>query len=363
MIRKYLLPMLAAAGLAFAVYSVVSGAKAVPPAKAASEPALTPFENTIAGAGIVEARSQNIAVGTPVSGIVSELYVQVGSLVKAGDKLFKIDDRDRVAELAVRNSALASARAELSRLESMPRAEDVPPAQALVAAAESDLADTQNQLALAESLTDKRALAAQEMDRRKFAVLSAGARLAQFKAELAKLEAGAWKPDIEVARAQVDSARAKVEAQEIEIERLTVRAPVDGTVLQVNIRLGEYAPSGVLALPLMMMGDIERLYVRVDIDENDAWRFEPGAKAEAYVRGNRDLKTELTFVRVEPFVIPKRSLTGESTERVDTRVLQVLFSFDPSRLHVYVGQQMDVFIAAAARHPDAQAPAQPKEKR
>jgi len=66
----------------------------------------------------------------------------------------------------------------------------------------------------------------------------------------------------------------------------------------------------------------------------------------AFVRGNRDLATELKFERVEPYVIPKRSLTGESTERVDTRVLQALYSFPAGKLPVYVGQQMDVFIEA-----------------
>ena len=63
-------------------------------------------------------------------------------------------------------------------------------------------------------------------------------------------------------------------------------------------------------------------------------------------RGNREIRTDLTFFRIEPYVIPKRSLTGDSTERVDTRVLQVLYSFDRGKLPIYVGQQMDVFIDA-----------------
>lgn len=348
MIRKFLLPFLALAGFAFALYTVFTGAKPVPVARAAAEPALAPFDDTIAGAGIVEPRSQNIAVGTSVAGIVARVVVQVGSRVAAGEPLFQIDERDRQAELAVRQSALASAQAELARLASLPRPEDLPPAQARVRAAQADLADVKNQLALAESLSDMRAIATQEWDRRRFAVLAAEARLAQAEAELQKLAAGAWQPELEIARAAVAAAQARVAAQETEIDRLTVRAPVDGTVLQVNIRPGEFAPSGTLTQPLLVLGDVEAMHVRVDIDENDAWRFRPGARAVAYVRGNRDLKTEMTFVRVDPYVIPKRSLTGESTERVDTRVLQVLYRFDPKQLVVYVGQQMDVFIEAGA---------------
>jgi hypothetical protein len=49
-------------------------------------------------------------------------------------------------------------------------------------------------------------------------------------------------------------------------------------------------------------------------------------------------------VRIEPYILPKKSLSGESTERVDTRVLQIIFRFQNPDFPVYVGQQMDVFI-------------------
>jgi multidrug resistance efflux pump len=348
MIRKYLLPVLAFAGLLFGLYTVALGAKPVPVASPAAEPALAPFEETIAGAGIVEARSQNIAIGTALPGIVAEVRVAVGDRVKRGDPLFRIDDREARAELVVHESALASAKAELTRLEGLPRAEDLPPAAARVTAAETTLAEAKNELKLAEGLSDKAAMAVQEWDRRRFAVQADEARLTEAKADLAKLQAGAWKPEIEIARAAATAAEARLDAQRTELERLTVRAPVDGTILLVDVRPGEFAPVGSTK-PLVLFGDVDRMHVRVDVDENDAWRFHPGAKAEAFVRGNRDLKATLAFVRVEPYVIPKRSLTGDSTERVDTRVLQVLYSFDPKALNVYVGQQMDVFIEAASR--------------
>ncbi len=96
----------------------------------------------------------------------------------------------------------------------------------------------------------------------------------------------------------------------------------------------------------MLLGNTDVLNVRVDIDENDAWRVQTSRSAVAYVRGNRDLRTPLQFLRIEPYVVPKKSLTGDSSERVDTRVLQVLYQFDPKSLPVFVGQQMDVFIEA-----------------
>jgi multidrug efflux pump subunit AcrA (membrane-fusion protein) len=343
-ILKYGLPILAASGFAFATWRVAQAARPLPPARPAADPATAPYESKIAGAGLVEARSQNIAIGTAVSGLVVSVDVQVGGRVKKGDALFHLDERDKAAELAVRLCALGSAQAELARLEALPRPEDLPPAAARVATAESVLADSAQQLALAESVQDKRAISTQELDRRRFAVQTAKAQADQARADLARIQAGAWAPELELARAALRAAEARVAAQRTEIERMVVRASVDGTILAVNLRPGEYAQAGPAATPLMLLGDIERLHVRVDIDENDAWRFRPGSKALAFVRGNRELSVPLEFVRVDPYVIPKRSLTGESTERVDTRVLQVLFSFDPAALPVYVGQQMDVFL-------------------
>jgi HlyD family secretion protein len=142
----------------------------------------------------------------------------------------------------------------------------------------------------------------------------------------------------------VIAAEAELKATQTSLERLTVGAPVDGEILQVNVRPGEFAQTGVLSTPLIRLGNLDRLHLRVDIDENDAWRFKPETRAVAFLRGNRDLKTDLTFVRVEPYVTPKTSLTGSSTERVDTRVLQVIYSFDPPALPAFVGQQMDIFI-------------------
>jgi HlyD family secretion protein len=346
MIRKYVLPLLAVTGVAFALWTVVSSSQPIPVAPPVAQPAQAPFASFVAGAGIIEASTENIAMGTPVSGVVTEIFVTVGQAVTAGDPLFKLDDRNLQAELAVRQTALLQAKEKLARLKSMPRPEEVPEAAARVKEAEAASADANNQLALAESVRDRRAISEDQLLRRGYAVQVAEAKLAQARAQLALLKAGSWKPDIEVARAEVAAAEAQLKATETDIERLTIRTLVSGQVLQVNIRLGEFAQAGMLQTPLMMLGNVERLHVRVDIDENDAWRVRRDAPAIAFVRGNRELSTPLQYVRTEPYIVPKRSLTGDTTERVDTRVLQLLYGFNRDDLPVYVGQQMDVFIQA-----------------
>lgn len=343
-IRKLVIPFLAVAGVGVVVYSVVSENQSNVRSPQAMEPARSPYDVPVSGAGLVEAGTQNIAIGTHVPGVVMRVSIKVGDQVKTGDPLFTVDDRGVRAELDVRRAALLVAEQTLSRLQNTPRAEDVPPAESKVAEAEAQLQDTQAQLAIAESAGDS--VAMRETSKRQYAVQASRARLAHARAQLDLLKAGAWKEDRAVARTQVELARAQFKASETELERLTVRAPVDGEVLQVNIRSGEFAPAGALATPLMILGDTRTLHLRVEVDENDAWRVRPEAAARASLRGNSHLTTDLTFVRIEPFVVPKKSLTGYASERVDTRVLQVLYSFPRGSLPVYVGQQMDVFIDA-----------------
>jgi hypothetical protein len=146
-------------------------------------------------------------------------------------------------------------------------------------------------------------------------------------------------------------ARAQLTQAEVNLDLLTVRAPRDGDILRQNMHEGEYAgvsPTDQNA-PSLLLGETERLQLRADVDEDSAWRVRPGAPATAYIKGTRDNPIPLTFVRVEPYILPKKSLTGESTERVDTRVLQVIYTFTMPSTPVYVGQQMDVFIDGAAK--------------
>lgn len=99
---------------------------------------------------------------------------------------------------------------------------------------------------------------------------------------------------------------------------------------------------------MVVLGDVRSLHVRVDIDENDLPYFEKGAEAVATLKARPQVRFPLKFVYVEPYVIPKQSLTGSNSERVDTRVLQVVYALPNDRpVDVYVGQQMDVYLKAA----------------
>src|SRR5262249_6453776 len=183
----------------------------------------------------------------------------------------------------------------------------------------------------------------EERNRRDQALYMAREQLRKAEADLALMKAGAWGPDKEVARVAVEMAQAQLAQVETDLERLTVTALVDGEVLQVNVRPGEYV-NAQAGTALVVLGDVGTLHVRGDIDEHDVPRFEPGAAATASLRGDPRQKFDLKFVRVEPYVVPKKSLTGDNTERVDTRVLQVIYAVEPGQGRLYVGQQLDVYV-------------------
>lgn len=346
MIRKYVLTALALAGFALAVWTVRKGSRPAPVSQPVAMPSHAPYSSYVAGAALVEPRSEDIAIGAILPGVVIRVEVKPGQAVKAGDPLFTVDDRASRAALATKESALLVAQQELRRLEAFPRPEEIPPAEARLEEAGATLADLQSQYDMMERVGDKRAVSEEELIKRRFAVRVAETRVSQAKASLDLLRAGAFRPEIEVSRANMEAARAEVEAARVDVERHTVRAPIAGEALRVRVRAGEYASSGERQEPLIILGDVSRLHLRVDVDENDAWRIRPGAEATAFVRGNNSLRTPARFERVEPYIVPKRSLTGASTERVDTRVLQIIYSFEKGELPVYVGQQMDVFIEA-----------------
>ena len=132
-----------------------------------------------------------------------------------------------------------------------------------------------------------------------------------------------------------------------DLDILTIRAPRDGVILQVSTRAGEYAGT-TPSEPLMILGDVDTLQIRADVDEQNAPLVQTNQPAVAFLKGHTQDSFPLRFVRIDPFVIPKRSLTGDSSERVDTRVLQIIFELERPATPLYVGQQVDVFIQRTA---------------
>lgn len=344
MFIRYVLPVISVALIVFAIWHVSSSREKDTLAPPPIPPARSPYTTTVSGAGLIEPQTENIEIGTPVPGVVVEVLVEVGQRVAAGDPLFRLDDRQLQAELHVRQADLEAARADLARLESQPRPEELPPAEARIHEAEAQLANARDQSQRAQDLYARKVMPQEDLVRARQAERVALAQLERVQADYQMLRAGAWEPDKVIARAAVTRAESQVASAKTDLDRLTVRALVAGEVLQVSVRPGEFvgAPS---SRSLIVLGNVRQLHVRVDIDEHDIPRFQPGAPARGMVKGHPELSFPMTFVRVEPYVIPKRSLTGDNRERVDTRVLQVIYAIEPPEgTTLYVGQQVDAYL-------------------
>jgi RND family efflux transporter MFP subunit len=301
-----ILVLLASLGVWKGVTLAQSQANKPPAPPPLAEPARSPYPFSIAATGIIEAARENVNVATTKPGLVTKVWPGVGSDVKTGDPLFQIDPREATARASTLRAQLA--------------VED-----AAIAAAEVALEEAKDQLQRVSTPASAKVITEDELKRRTFAVQSAEAQITRNTAQL-------------------EAAKAQLAQAEIEREVLTVRASRDGRILRLNLREGEYANANPPE-PLMVLGDIDTLQIRADVDEQNAPLIQLNSRATAYIKGDSKNQLPLTFVRIDPFVVPKKSLTGDSTERVDTRVLQVIFNLKkPDGKMLYVGQQVDVYI-------------------
>ena len=346
MLARIALPIAALALLAFAVRQVMFLEQDQPGvALPFTSPTKNPFPNTVSGAGVVEPQTENISVGSPMPGVVVSVAAKFGMKIQVGDELFRLDDRQLRSELAYRKVALEAAKAELTRLENTPRPEQREMSEALVREAEAHVIDLRDQWRRTRELWQKKLGAATEENlfSQEQACRAAEAKLAHARSQEAMDRAGAWEFDRQVSAAAVKRAAAQVQQTVTDLERLVIRALSPGEILQVNVRPGEFVNTPPTQ-PLIVLGNVAELHVRVDFDEYDIHRFRPDAQAKAYPKGDPKNELGLSFVRVEPYVVPKKSLTGDNGERVDTRVLQVIYRIETEMRRLYVGQQLDVFV-------------------
>ena len=268
-------------------------------------PPQSPHSDSIGGRGLVESVNENVRIAPATSGLIQSVAVQVGSKVSQGAVLFTMDDRDACSAVKVQEAQVAVLEAQVDTSKTI-------------------LADRKDQLDRSTRLREKNVSSEDETKRNLFAWQAADRQL-------------------QSALADLDLARARLADARVRLDLLTIRAPRDGTVLQVNIRAGEYTMVNAVE-PAILLGDVSQLQLRVDVDESDAPAIREGCTGVAFLKGSRGKSVPLEFVRIEPYILPKKSLSGESTERVDTRVLQIIFRFKNPDFPVYVGQQMDVFI-------------------
>lgn len=267
-----ILLMLAFIGLSAGALMSIKDTQPQPISQPIVAPSFSPYKNFIAGSGIIEAQTDNIKIGTLLTGIIDEVFVDVGHHVQKGDQLFKLDTRQILADINIKKAQLAQAQARLKQ-------------------AKINVQDTKDKFNLVKNIENSGSISKEEYIIRRNNLMLANANL--------KIEETALK-----------ASETDLKASELNLELSVIVAPMECTILQVNVHPGEFVANDLN--PLILVAGGTKYHIRVDIDENDAWRFKEKTDAIAYLRGNNELKIPLHFEYLEPYVIPKRNLSGAS---------------------------------------------------
>ena len=341
--------LLSVVGLCVGLWAVATADERKPDIPLARPASVNPFARGVAALGVIEPAERTVGLVAPEPGLVMEVLVKVGDLVEAGSPLFLLDARRLDADLIRARAAVAAGETEVARWHALPRPEDLPPLEAALAAAKAGVQDREEQLALTRQASQRGSGTDRDISRAGYLLEAAKADAQRSQAELDRTKAGGWRPDLTIAEARLAGLKAEVEALTLLKDRLTVRAPRAGRIIRRQVEPGEFASTDSTR-PALLLADLDRLHVRAQVDEEDIALITAAAsrgpvRAVAMTRGAMVMELPLEFDRIEPFARPKTDLMGINSERVDTRVIDVVFRVSTLPVQpVFPGQAVDVFV-------------------
>jgi len=287
----------------------------------------TPEGAIVGGNGLVEPEQPETRVAGAVPGRIAKVLVKEGDHVEESAILVELDSAVERASLAAALAEEAAAKADLSRALRGQRAEDIEASSADASAAKTRADLSESVRARTEALAKKGAVSAEELDRARSAALADQAAFKSADARRRLVAAGTRSEDIASARARVNAASARVEQARATTERLVVRAPIAGEILRVKYRAGEYYTPGGDAL--LLLGATDRLRVRMDVDERDIAKVAVGSRAWITADAFPGQKFGGSVAEIGRRMGRKNIRTDEPTERVDTKILEVVIDLDP----------------------------------
>jgi len=358
-LRNRVVFILSAVGLLLALISAFIFSQTPKPQPPLFTPAANPYARGIYSNGIIEseqAQGQNINIYPEVAGPITRILVAEGQQVHKGDALLTIDDSVQRATAEQQQAQAEAAYAMWRELKAQPRPENLAVSRAQVENARATLKNARDQLTKEQRSyqMDSKSVSADAVDNAINAEHIAATNLKVTERQYQLTRAGAWIYDIENAERTYTSLQRSYQASAALLAKYTLRAPADGVVLALQSSVGSYvSQQGAYDSytqgfgPLVVMGlPQNRLQVRAYIDEILVHEL-PAAdriRAEMFIRGTNE-HLPLTFVRIQPYISPKIELSDERQERVDLRVLPLIFRFDnPRGLNLYPGQLVDVYV-------------------
>jgi ABC exporter DevB family membrane fusion protein len=299
------------------------------PKAGTDERAVVPAGQFVAGNGLVEPADRETKVSSHIPGRIAVINVKEGDFVEAGAELLSLDNGAEKSAVDAAEGDVASARAELTRTVRGLRREDIDAIVADTTSIKARTTQSKTSLERIEQLAKGGAATPDELDRaRQQAEVDQGA-LAAAEARKKAAVSGSRSEDILVAQAKVQASLARRDQAQATYERTRVRAPITGRILQLKFRAGEFFnPNG--SDPLVVMGDTRSLRVRMDVDERDVGRIRGGQAAFALLSAFPGKRFAGRVVEVGRRMGRKNIRTDDPTERIDTKILEVVIALDPA---------------------------------
>jgi HlyD family secretion protein len=322
-------------------------------------PAPNPYTKGIYANGMIESylsSGENINIYPEVAGVVTQILVAEGQKVSKGQPLLTLDDSVQKATTEQLKAQADAALVILEELKHQPRKEVLEVAKAQMIAAKASLHSSQVQMEKQKKSYDlnPQSVSKDTLDNDINAVKVAEANYEVAKRQYELTKAGAWIYDIKNQEQQYQAFYKSYMAANALLAKYAVKAKADGVVLSIMATVGSYlSPQGIYGSytedmnPVLVMGSPQKqLAVRCFIDEILIPKLPATDKMQAkmFIRGT-NTSIPLEFVRVQPYISPKIQLSDQRNERVDVRVLPILFRFEkPVELNVFPGQLVDVYV-------------------
>lgn len=298
----------------------------------------------VAGPGRVEPSSEDIKLGSELSGKLKVVLVEEGDEISKGQVLAELENNDYRAQVASAEAEVTAKAAVLRKVLNGARTQERIEALSSVRGAQAVMENARSEMERRQKLFAAGVISREEAERsaREFDV--AKARYEESVQRHALVDDRAREEDKAFAEADLRLAQARLDEARARYTKTLIKSPIDGTVLRKHHRNGESVSNSSTAPdPILTIGDKSVLRVRVDVDETEVSRVQVGQRV--YVRADAYGAQKFwgKVIRVGQQLGRKNVRTDEPTERVDTKILETLVEMDEG-VRLPVGLRVDAFI-------------------
>jgi HlyD family secretion protein len=292
--------------------------------------------------GNIEAHES--VVGFKVLGRLTELPIEEGQTVKAGDLIARLDQADYQQQVGIDEATVNSREAELKLSLSGSRIQEKKSAEQAVIDAQATLAQSKADFQRFQSLYEKDETPAQTRDSYAANLKRAQAAFERARQNLDLVNEGVRKEQIAINQAGIRTARQTLELSRTRLGYTSLYAPTSGVVLVRNAEIGEVMAPGT---PVVTIADLDHLWLRGYLSETDLGKLKLGQPVEVKsdTFPGKSYRGKVSFISSQAEFTPKSVETHK--ERV-TLVYRVKIDLDNANHELKPGMPADAFIRTTA---------------